>query len=71
MNEGLVSLFKFDLVVVEHTCLIDAISDILQCIIYDSGEPNARLIGIEYKIILHLCESLPQKGAAALALICV
>ncbi|KAK3708527.1 hypothetical protein LTR37_011422 [Vermiconidia calcicola] len=32
--------------------------DVRQCIIYDSPEPNARLIGIEYMIKPHLYETL-------------
>eukprot|EP00882_Tetradesmus_deserticola_P003087 GHRQ01003276.1.p1 GENE.GHRQ01003276.1~~GHRQ01003276.1.p1 ORF type:complete len:263 (+),score=96.94 GHRQ01003276.1:80-868(+) len=32
-----------------------------QCIIYDSGEPGARLIGIEYMISRRLYEGLPQE----------
>jgi hypothetical protein len=32
-----------------------------QCILYDSPEPNARLIGIEYMISERLYETLPQE----------
>ena len=35
-------------------------SDVRQCIIYESGAPNARIIGIEYMISPHLYETLPQ-----------
>lgn len=32
-----------------------------QCILYDSAEPNARMIGIEYMITPKLYETLPQE----------
>ncbi|KAE9968191.1 hypothetical protein BLS_005974 [Venturia inaequalis] len=35
--------------------------DVRQCILYDSPEPNARLIGIEYMITPHLYETLPTE----------
>ncbi|KAI0703640.1 DUF1264-domain-containing protein [Cytidiella melzeri] len=35
-------------------------ADFHQCIIYDSGEPDARLIGIEYIVTEKIFESLPE-----------
>lgn len=35
--------------------------DVRQCILYDSPEPNARLIGVEYMIKPHLYETLDEK----------
>ncbi|KAG5930439.1 hypothetical protein E4U42_001362 [Claviceps africana] len=35
-------------------------NDVRQCLIYDSPDRNARLIGIEYMIAPHLFEALPQ-----------
>jgi len=35
--------------------------EVRQCIIYDSGDKNARLIGIEYIISRRLFESLPEE----------
>ncbi|KAI1807870.1 DUF1264-domain-containing protein [Daldinia bambusicola] len=35
--------------------------DVRQCILYDSPEPNARLIGIEYMITPKLYETLPAE----------
>ncbi|TKA67709.1 hypothetical protein B0A55_09183 [Friedmanniomyces simplex] len=35
--------------------------DVRQCILYDSDQPNARLIGIEYMIKPHLYERLPPQ----------
>ncbi|KAG6038318.1 hypothetical protein E4U41_004340 [Claviceps citrina] len=35
--------------------------DVRQCLIYDSADRNARLIGIEYMIAPHLYDSLPQE----------
>ena len=35
--------------------------EVRQCIIYDSAEPKARLIGIEYIISRRLFESLPEE----------
>jgi len=35
--------------------------DMRQCIIYDSGEKDARLIGIEYIIAKHLFDQLPEE----------
>ncbi|KAI1467259.1 DUF1264-domain-containing protein [Daldinia caldariorum] len=35
--------------------------DVRQCILYDSPEPNARLIGIEYMITPKLYETLPPE----------
>ncbi|KAL0570934.1 hypothetical protein V5O48_011018 [Marasmius crinis-equi] len=35
--------------------------DVRQCILYDSPEPNARLIGIEYMITPKLYDTLPQE----------
>ncbi|OAA35802.1 DUF1264 domain protein [Metarhizium rileyi] len=36
-------------------------ADVRQCLLYDSPEPAARLIGIEYMITPRLYESLPQE----------
>ncbi|KAK4195848.1 hypothetical protein QBC40DRAFT_15168 [Triangularia verruculosa] len=35
--------------------------DVRQCLLYDSPEPGARLIGVEYMIKPHLYETLPQE----------
>ncbi|PHH90275.1 hypothetical protein CDD83_4110 [Cordyceps sp. RAO-2017] len=35
--------------------------DVRQCLLYDSSEPDARLIGIEYMITPRIYESLPQE----------
>ncbi|PGH05158.1 hypothetical protein AJ80_08394 [Polytolypa hystricis UAMH7299] len=35
--------------------------DVRQCVIYDSPEPNARLIGIEYMVTPRIYESLPEE----------
>ncbi|KAF2434096.1 DUF1264-domain-containing protein [Tothia fuscella] len=35
--------------------------DVRQCVLYDSPEPNARLIGIEYMISPRLYNTLPQE----------
>jgi len=35
--------------------------DIRQCILYDSPEPNARLIGIEYMVSERLFKTLPEE----------
>lgn len=35
--------------------------EVRQCVIYDSGEDKARLIGIEYIISRRLFESLPEE----------
>jgi len=35
--------------------------DVRQCLLYDSAEPGARLIGIEYMVSPRLYESLPQE----------
>ncbi|KAI5847224.1 hypothetical protein DFP73DRAFT_583836 [Morchella snyderi] len=39
-------------------------SDVRQCLLYDSNEPNARLIGIEYMITPPLYETLPAAERA-------
>ncbi|KAH7165755.1 hypothetical protein EDB81DRAFT_679918 [Dactylonectria macrodidyma] len=36
-------------------------NDVRQCLLYDSDEPNARLIGIEYMITPQLYETLPSE----------
>ncbi|CAM1500451.1 Fc.00g096130.m01.CDS01 [Cosmosporella sp. VM-42] len=36
-------------------------NDVRQCLLYDSDEPHARLIGIEYMITPHLFETLPPE----------
>ncbi|KAG5981652.1 hypothetical protein E4U55_002713 [Claviceps digitariae] len=36
-------------------------NDVRQCLIYDSADRNARLIGVEYMIAPHLFEALPQE----------
>jgi hypothetical protein len=47
-------------VIAEHYC--SHLSDeVLQCIIYDSNKPGARLIGIEYIVSARIFESLPAE----------
>lgn len=47
-------------VIAEHFC--SHLSDeVLQCIIYDSNKPGARLIGIEYIVSAKIFESLPAE----------
>ncbi|KAG0488991.1 hypothetical protein HPP92_007802 [Vanilla planifolia] len=42
-------------------------NDFLQCAVYDSDKPSARLIGVEYIISAPLLERLPTRGAETLA----
>jgi len=35
--------------------------DVWQCVLYDSPDPNARLIGVEYMITARLFETLPSE----------
>ncbi len=45
---------------VEHYCSSPR-ADILQCVIYDTDQPNARLIGVEYIISESLFNQLPAE----------
>src|SRR5438067_3734630 len=47
-------------IIAEHYCshLSD---DVLQCVIYDSNKPGARLIGVEYIVSAKIFESLPPE----------
>jgi Protein of unknown function (DUF1264) len=47
-------------IIAEHYC--SHLSDeVLQCVIYDSNKPGARLIGIEYIVSAKIFESLPPE----------
>src|SRR5437762_12385575 len=47
-------------IIAEHYC--SHLSDeVLQCVIYDSNKPGARLIGIEYIVSAKIFESLPAE----------
>ncbi|CUS11094.1 unnamed protein product, partial [Tuber aestivum] len=47
----------------QHYCshITEGIPDVRQCVIYDSPEKNARLIGIEYMIAPRIYETLPTE----------
>jgi hypothetical protein len=45
---------------VEHYCS-HLNADVFQCVIYDSDQPNARLIGVEYVISEALFKQLPEE----------
>lgn len=47
-------------IIAEHYCA-HLSEEILQCIIYDSNKPGARLIGIEYIVSARIFESLPAE----------
>jgi hypothetical protein len=47
-------------VIAHHYCAHPS-EDMLQCVIYDSAEKNARLIGIEYIISEELFKALPEE----------
>jgi hypothetical protein len=47
-------------VIAEHYCA-HLSDEVLQCIIYDSNKPGARLIGIEYIVSAKIFESLPAE----------
>lgn len=47
-------------VIAHHYCA-HLSEDVLQCVIYDSDKPGARLIGIEYIISARLFETLPAE----------
>jgi hypothetical protein len=47
-------------IIAEHYCS-HWTDEILQCIIYDSNKPNARLIGVEYIVSAKIFESLPAE----------
>jgi hypothetical protein len=47
-------------IIAEHYCS-HWTDEILQCIIYDSNKPNARLIGVEYIVSAKIFESLPPE----------
>jgi hypothetical protein len=47
-------------VIAEHYCA-HLSEEVLQCIIYDSNKPGARLIGIEYIVSAKIFESLPAE----------
>jgi hypothetical protein len=47
-------------VIAHHYCSHRG-GDFLQCVIYDSDKPNARLIGIEYIISEELFRTLPEE----------
>jgi hypothetical protein len=40
--------------------------DVRQCVIYDSDEPGARLIGVEYIISASLFQTLPMEVSGCL-----
>lgn len=44
-----------------HTYISNLGEDIMQCVIYDSDKPQARIIGIEYIISREKFESLPEE----------
>lgn len=44
-----------------HSAAYVTLTEVRQCILYDSPEPNARLIGIEYMIKPRLYETLDQE----------
>lgn len=46
--------------IAEHYCA-HLSDEVLQCIIYDSNKPGARLIGIEYIVSARIFESLPAE----------
>jgi hypothetical protein len=47
-------------IIAEHYC--SHLSDeVLQCVIYDSNKPGARLIGVEYIVSAKIFESLPSE----------
>jgi Protein of unknown function (DUF1264) len=47
-------------IIAEHYC--SHLSDeVLQCVIYDSNKPGARLIGVEYIVSAKIFESLPHE----------
>ena len=47
-------------IIAEHYC--SHLSDeVLQCVIYDSNKPGARLIGVEYIVSAKIFESLPPE----------
>lgn len=47
-------------IIAEHYCA-HLSDDVLQCVIYDSNKPGARLIGIEYIVSAKIFESLPAE----------
>lgn len=47
--------------VIAHRYISNLGEDIMQCVIYDSDKPRARLIGIEYIISREKFESLPEE----------
>jgi hypothetical protein len=47
-------------IIAEHYCS-HWTDEILQCIIYDSNKPNARLIGVEYIVSAKIFDSLPAE----------
>jgi hypothetical protein len=52
---------ELDRQVIAHHYCSHLSEEVLQCIIYDSDKPDARLIGIEYIISAKLFESLPEE----------
>ena len=52
---------QIDRQVVAHHYCSHLSEDVLQCILYDSDKPDARLIGIEYIISAKLFETLPAE----------
>jgi hypothetical protein len=47
-------------IIAEHYCA-HLSDEVLQCVIYDSNKPGARLIGIEYIVSARMFESLPAE----------
>jgi hypothetical protein len=47
-------------IIAEHYCA-HLSDEVLQCVIYDSNKPGARLIGIEYIVSARIFESLPAE----------
>jgi len=47
-------------IIAEHYCA-HRTDEVLQCVIYDSNKPGARLIGIEYIVSAKIFESLPAE----------
>jgi len=47
-------------IIAEHYCAHRS-DEVLQCVIYDSSKPGARLIGIEYIVSAKIFESLPAE----------
>src|SRR5207247_4406441 len=47
-------------IIAEHYCSPQP-QDVLQCVIYDSNKPGARLIGVEYIVSAKIFESLPPE----------